>query len=229
MRKEVIGDCELYLGDCRDVLPLLGPVDAVVTDPPYGISYGSHDRDWSPAGNIANDHSADVGQEIIDWAFAHSLDVIAFAHHRYPWRGKWRSWLAWDKGEAVGGGGDTAKCFKQTWELIQIFQKGDLRGSRDGSIIRVPSRRDLLTSHVTEKPVELLRYLVGKIWAPTVLDPFMGSGTTGVACVQLGRRFVGIEIEPRYFETACKRVAEASRQPDMFMESEAALQMDMLG
>lgn len=218
-KNTVIGNATLYLGDALDILPLIKDVDAVFTDPPYGISYGSNDQKWSKARSIVNDETQVTGQAVIDECFLRGWDIVTFAHHRKPWSGHWRSWLVWDKGEAVGGGGDTSTYWKQTWELIQVHQKGKLLGSRDGSVLRFHSRRDLLGDHPMQKPVDLLKYLVGKVGPATVLDPFMGSGTTGVACVQQGRTFIGIEIDEGYFDVACRRIEAAHRQLDLFVAS----------
>lgn len=212
---ETIGEATLYRGDCREIVSLIGPVNLMLTDPPYGISYQSHDESWSRGSKIIGDETASVGQSMIDWAFANNVDVIAFSHHRRPWAGKWRSWLAWDKGGAVGGGGDTAKCFKLSWELIQVYQRDALLGGRDESVLRYPSRRDMLKDHPAAKPVELVNYLMGKVRGDVVFDPFMGSGTTGVAAAKLGRKFIGVEIDPNYFDIACRRIENATRQSDI--------------
>lgn len=206
----------LHLGDCREIVAQIGAVDLMLTDPPYGIAYGSHDKSWSRGSKIVGDENMAAGQAMIDWAFSNDVDVIAFAHHRRPWTGEWRSWLAWDKGGAVGGGGDTAKCFKLSWELVQVYQRGALLGGRDQSVLRFPSRRDMLKDHPAAKPVELISYLMGKVAGDVVFDPFMGSGTTGVAAAKSGRKFVGIEIDRAYFDIACRRIDNALRQSDIF-------------
>jgi hypothetical protein len=125
--------------------------------------------------------------------FCSWLAVCAFAHHRRPWSGNWRQWLVWDKGPAVGGGGDIATCWKFTWELIQVGGFGRLNGPRDSAALRYWISQADMPDHPTQKPIALMKYLIEKLTQPgdTVLDPFMGSGTTGVACVQTGRRFLG--------------------------------------
>ena len=212
---EVIGPCLLINADCLAVLPLLeaGSVGAVVTDPPYGIGYRSNrDRDICPdktySAPIAGDANQNAGQAAIDNALARGWPVCAFAHHRQPWGGDWRQWLVWDKGGAVGGGGDIATCWKFTWELIQVSGFSALNGQRDEAVLRFPIKQNMMPDHPTQKPVKLMTYLVEKLTQPgeTILDPFMGSGTTGVAAIHTGRRFVGVEIDEGYFKLSCDRI-----------------------
>jgi DNA modification methylase len=207
---------QLHLGDCLDFLRTLEPgsVDAVVTDPPYGINYQNKRHDIYPhrvfAPPLANDDSTEVGQKAITLCSYKGWPVCAFAHHRLPWCGSWRQWLVWDKGGAVGGGGDRETCWKFTWELIQVGGFGKLNGQRDSAVLRFPIIGSLMRDHPTTKPLDLMVYLIEKLTKPgdTVLDPFMGSGTTGVACVRTGRRFIGCEIDPGYFEIARRRIAD---------------------
>lgn len=213
-------EATLYNGDCLDILEtLIGTnIDAVVTDPPYGIALQNHDTtqatsrrgDW----NVPGDAGQGVGQAALDICERMQWPTCAFASPRKPWRGLDRNWLVWDKGAAVGGGGDVRTCWKRTWELIQIDRNGRLQGGRDPSVLRYPVRQNQFCDHPTQKPVDLLVYLIEKLTdvGETVLDPFAGSGTTGVACVQTGRRFVGIEINKHYCAVAARRLAEACRQ-----------------
>jgi len=121
----------------------------------------------------------------------------------------------WDKGGAVGGGGDVATCLKRTWELIQVARNGRMNGNRNGSVWRFPIVPQHSKEHIAAKPVELMCELIERFTQPgdTILDPFMGSGTTGVACVKTGRNFIGIEIDKGYFDIAQKRIEEAQMQP----------------
>lgn len=213
-----IRDCTLYRGDCLEVIGSLGKVDCMATDPPYGIAladnsqggrYGRPRRAWEL--EIAVDDNQQIGLEVLAWSEKKQLPTIAFASPRKPWPGDWRSLLVWDKGPAVGGGGDTNRCFKQSWELIQIARNGPLRLGRDASVVKHWANPSLSSEHPAAKPVALMEYLIEQITGEddTILDPFMGSGTTGVACVKLGRKFIGIEIEPKYFDIACKRIEKA--------------------
>ncbi len=158
---------------------------------------------------MAGDRS-DVGQQIVDECLARGWPVCAFAHHRHPWKGKWRQYLVWDKGPLVGGGGDRATCWKFTWELIQVGGFGRLCGQRDESVLRFHVGQSDSYWHPTQKPLPLLSYLIEKLTTPsaTVFDPFMGSGTTLRAAKDCGRNAIGIEIEEAYCEIAARRLAQ---------------------
>jgi site-specific DNA-methyltransferase (adenine-specific) len=202
----------LYLGDCLTVLPTI-LADVVITDPPYGIALKDHGRRGYDR-KIAGDESQEAGESVLTWCEANALPTCFFASPRKPWPGTWRNMLVWDKGEAVGGGGDIATCWKQTWELIQVARNRPLNGNRDGAVLRYHVGQSGSHWHPAQKPESLMSYLVAKLTQPgnAVLDPFMGSGSTGVAAVQLGRSFVGVEIEPEYFTIACERITNAQRQ-----------------
>lgn len=218
-------DWQVITGDCLEVMRGMdaGSVDAVITDPPYGIGYKNRRGDIRPrqyADVLPNDHNGDVGQSVIDWASGCAIPICTFAHHRFPWDGDWRQWLVWDKGGAVGGGGDIATCWKFTWELIQVGGFGRLNGQRDESVLRFPIGQSNMKDHPTQKPVALMAYLIEKLTntGDLILDPFCGSGTTGVACIQTGRRFIGIEVDPGYADIArarCEKAAEQARQLEL--------------
>lgn len=208
-RKEVIGECTLYLGDCLDVLPTLGRFDAVVTDPPYGLG------DWNNRGtNAARPFDSDITQA---WDKPISLDHISAmrlaSKHQVIWGGNYFSDLlprtkqmfVWNKGIRGMHFNDCeiAWC-SQFREACRVFDYS-------------PSKQEP-KRHPTQKPVQLMVWCIEKIpQARTVLDPFMGSGTTGVACVKLGRSFTGIEIDEDYFDIACSRIEKAYAQPDFFV------------
>jgi len=216
MREEIIGDCRLILGDCRDVLPMLGPVDAVVTDPPYGISHSSnHGASWSGT-QIANDGDTSVRDEVLNGF----LNVAAFGTWKTPPISDTKGCLVWDKGPAFGMG-DLKFPWKGSWELIYV--RGKLwSGSRDEGVLRghiQVSWESQGRAHPHQKPVSLISYLLGKLpFGASVFDPFMGSGTTGVACVHSGNPFVGCEIDPAHFDAACRRIEAAYKQPRLFAE-----------
>jgi DNA modification methylase len=229
-RREQIGDCTLYLGDCRELLPLLPKVDACVTDPPYGIGEARSGNASRACLATSRDygHSTwdDATQdEAIALAVSKSRNAIVFGGNYYDLPPS-SCWLVWDK---LNGETDFADC-ELAWtnlpkavRRIRFMWHGMLRANGE-------ARGD----HPTQKPIEVMRWCIGHLPtdARTILDPFMGSGTTGVACVKLGRKFIGIEIEPRYFEIACKRIRDAYAQPDMFVEQAKAApaeQLDMLG
>ena len=210
MKDKWTSDCgtvTLYLGDCLEILPTLEPgsVDCVVSDPPYGIAHESHGQLFVGHVQIANDDSINVATFVRGWCESFGIACVMFFSPYEPLSG-FRNVLCWDKGGHVGIGGDRETCWKRTFELIGIEGSGTLEGMRDSSVLRfnaIKSKR-----HAHEKPVELMRYLIGKVGARFVADPTMGSGTTGVACVRLGRRFIGIELEPKYFAIAKRRIID---------------------
>jgi DNA modification methylase len=197
----------IYHGDCREVS--WPAADLVLTDPPYGIALQEHGRngyDWS----IAGDGDQSLGVAVLERCASIGLATIAFAHCRKPWPGDWRQFLVWDKGPAVGGGGDIKTCWKFTWELVQVARTGTLNFRRDSAVLRFYIERGNYHLHPCQKPLDLLRYLIGKASAPgaVVFDPFMGCGSTLVAAKDLGRRAVGIEVEERYCEIAARRLSQ---------------------
>ena len=264
-RREIIGDCTLYRGDCREILPTLGPVDAVVTSPPYGNirEYGGH----SPVdcldiiakiSCILSDGAVcvwNVADQVIDGSesgesFRHALhakkcglrlhdtmiyckEAVTFPdNNRYhpafeymfvfskgapahfngikDWRNKWGGSLT--HGTDRNADGTTSvrngkgrpvpvHGLRRNWWVIANPYNGETAGHP------APMPYSLACDHITTWTVP----------GATTLDPFMGSGTTGVACVKLGRRFTGIEIDPGYFDIACKRIKAAYAQPDMFV------------
>jgi site-specific DNA-methyltransferase (adenine-specific) len=204
----------LVCGDALEVLPGLpdGCCDHVITDPPYGIGLRNGDVDGHRSArwdSIANDHSPEVGNAVIAWARARGLPLCVFASPWAPWPGRWRNLIVWDKGGAVGGGGDVYKCMKRSWELLQVFNPRPFNGPRVESVWRFPLVPADTADHIAAKPVALMVKILRTFTAPgdVVLDPCMGSGTTGVACLQTGRRFIGIESDPGHFATAQRRIA----------------------
>jgi site-specific DNA-methyltransferase (adenine-specific) len=202
---------EVWLGDCRGVLPTLGAVDALVTDPPYGIGKdGQHRSRGRHGGRKAYDFlgwdqerpSCDVFALLLDAAREHVIWGGNYFADLLPPTGKW---LVWDKGQRINQS-DGELAWTSRHGALRIFEKNRVALLTDGA------------EHPTQKPVEVMRWSILQLNEPgTVLDPFMGSGTTGVAAVRLGKRFVGIEIEPKYFDTACRRIEAALRQPDLFV------------
>jgi len=210
----------LYCADCRDVLPTLGKVDAVVTDPPYGINIGGSGTiggsvpiggsgtitavkdygvsDWDKHGMSAEQWAAikNVSRCWIVWGGNHLADVL----------GSSSGVLIWDK-RCQDGWNDSFSEAEIAWtnaitrtKALRHLWAGALRASESGADVR---------QHPTQKPVAVMSWCLSFIEAETILDPFMGSGTTGVACVRLGRKFIGIEIEPKYFDIAVRRIESA--------------------
>lgn len=205
-RVETIGDATLYLGDCREILPTLPKVDAVITDPPYGINKdgqrettGGHGgrKEYEFLGWDAARPDAEVFRLILAAAKKHVIWGGNYFADLLPATGKW---FVWDKGQRIN---------QSDGELAWTHDYGALR-------ICTMNRVELMldgAEHPTQKPVRLMEWCIDQIRANgAILDPFMGSGSTGVACTNIGRRFIGIEIEPRYFDIACRRIEDAQRQ-----------------
>lgn len=221
IRVERIGLATLYLADCMEVLPTLGRVDAVITDPPYGIDFVHGGNDSSGIGK-GKYKTKFAGQKIIgdDKPF----DPASLLEMELPsiiWGGNHfasrlpdsSAWLIWDKRAASGHTNDFADC-EIAWTNLGTVARV-FRHHWDGMM--KASERGEQRSHPTQKPVALMKWCIDQAGNPqTILDPFMGSGTTGVAAVQMGRRFIGIERESRYFEIACRRIEDAQRVQDMF-------------
>lgn len=207
-RTETLGEgVTLYLGDCREILPTLGKVDAVVTDPPYGIGDKMQGGTWGAAEKYADFRRWDVAPTADVFERLQNISEVAVI-----WGGNYfglppsRCWLSWSKTQQM----HTMADLELAWTNLD-------RPAKEFRSARVVGQHD----HPTEKPVGLMKWCIEQIPPPAlrILDPFMGSGTTGVAAVKLGRKFTGIEIEPKYFDIACRRISEALKQPDMFIES----------
>ena len=205
---------QLYCADCLEVLPTLaaGSVDAVVTDPPYGIAHPTNYAERKRAALApCTDYLPVVGDDKpfdpspwLDWPCC-LWGANYYADKLPPMSG----WLVWDKLRPDDL--DQSTCELAWTNFIKGVRRFKYLWNgcmRDG---------DEALYHPTQKPVALIRWVLGFKWTPagTVLDPFMGSGTTGVACVQTGRKFIGIEIDPGYFEIAKKRISEAQAQMRM--------------
>jgi site-specific DNA-methyltransferase (adenine-specific)/modification methylase len=208
MRVETIGDATLYLGSCEDILPTLRKVDAVITDPPYGVmasvKFGSG-RGWR--GFRVDDIAA-----LKDWDRETASDfetvlsagdvVIVWGGNYYPLAPA-RCWLCWVKPDAV----PTQASIELAWTNMQ-------RNAKHFTHSRNPPPDK---AHPTQKPVALMRWCIEQAGdVRSIIDPYMGSGTTGVAAVQMDRTFIGIERDPAYFEIACERIRKAYAQGQLF-------------
>jgi len=214
MKEEIIGNARLILGDCRGVLPTLEKVDAVITDPPYGINensakvasreklakptdYGAFNWDKNP-----------ISDELMTAVIGGGKHAVVFGGNYYALPAT-SCWLVWDKMNT----GDFADC-ELAWtnlpkavRIMRHMWNGMLRDGEERGQQRV---------HPTQKPVAVMAWCIEQAGKPqTILDPFMGSGTTGVAAVRLGRQFIGIEQEPKYFDIACRRIEDAQRQQSL--------------
>lgn len=235
MRVETIGDCTLYLGDCLEVLPTLeaGSVDAVVTDPPFTF-----------AGGISNGRSSIADDQFFLYWWK---DVCKKLDRVLRQDGEGFIWCDWRTASTIAKGFNLGQVY--AWRVAQMLyhyrempgQGTPFRNSVDMLAYcrgekskgqRIPNTTHNWISkywyygkhanHPAEKDSELVRQLLK--WCSdegtTVIDPFMGSGTTGVACVKTGRKFIGIEIDEGYFDIACKRIREAVAQPRLEMQDD---------
>ena len=228
VREVTIGNCTLYQGDCLQVMPLLGKVDAVVTDPPYGIALNTDNRRFS-GGDIASKSkrgssigSANGRAILNDSSPFDPSPILKMGRHQIIWG--WNNYpdklprgasLVWIKrnDEAFGS-------FLSDAELAWMSKGHGVYCRRDLSNNAIAKDRQ----HPTQKPVALMEWCLGFLPdAQTILDPFMGSGTTGVACVNLGRSFIGIEQDPDYFDICVKRITDAHRQADLFAAKPAPI------
>lgn len=210
--KVEIGDATLYLGDCMNILPTLDKVDAVITDPPYGIGIAKNpvrqaheklDRDAAPPQKQLIDMCVNAGNLAIIWG-GNYFDLPPS-----------QCFYIWDKQQPLNF--SLAMC-----EMAWTNKKGPAKMHRQ-SVLSYEK------NHPTQKPVELMNFCIEQLGMPEIiLDPFMGSGTTGVAAIQMGRKFIGIEREPKYFDIACKRIEQASKQVDMFIEPPKQEQVSFL-
>lgn len=231
-RKEVIGDCTLYLGDCRETLPTLGMVDALVTDPPYGVGFtgkAGHYRNEPNAKREDTYNSYDDTPEnfkavvlpILTTALSAAKCGLVFMASRNV--------FLLPQGD-LGGIYLPNGCGLSSWGFQNFMHvafygpdpylaagKGCHPNGKYGLYGNDANKID----HPCAKPVAAMLWAVNRasFAGDLILDPFMGSGTTGVACAKLGRRFIGIEIDPGYFDIACRRIQEAYKQPDMFIEA----------
>jgi site-specific DNA-methyltransferase (adenine-specific)/modification methylase len=212
-RIERIGDATLYLGDCLEILPTLPKVDAVITDPPYGINEAAGKNKSRTNMAVAKDYGND------DWDSAPPcaalIDLVLRA-------GTWQAlfggnyfglpasscWLVWDK---LNGDNDFADCELAWTNWPKAVRR--LQWRWNGMIRQGNEER----FHPTQKPLQVMGWVIDLCpKADSILDPFMGSGTTGVAAVERRRQFVGIEREPRYFDVACRRIEAAYKQRPLF-------------
>lgn len=228
VRKEIISDCTLYLADCADIVPHLGNIDAIVTDPPYvfetagaGIFRSNRkNMDQIAAQGLDKgfDYAAFTGEQFGSAVFfAHNdqwaelLPYLASQFDRYVI-------CQWHKTNPMPVANkhyqpDT-EIYVHAWNS-GYHPIGDLQSKR--RFIVHPNGQDTAIGHPTVKPIEVMSKIIGNVNGNVILDPFMGSGTTGVACVKAGRAFIGIERHEPYFDIACDRIRKAIAQPDMFV------------
>ena len=198
-----IGDATLYHGDCLEILPTLDKVDAVVTDPPYGLGSrmdggaGEWSKHWRKAPEW-------------DKCLAQGVEALPQTALAIIWGGNYyelpptRGWLIWDKMQDHSSG-HAELAWTNIDIPIRLFRYARAQLASEGKV------------HPTQKPLPLMEWCISWLQASqSILDPYMGSGTTGVACANLGRKFIGIEIERKYFDIACERIEAAYAQGRLF-------------
>ena len=224
--KVEICDATLYLGDCMDILPTLDKVDAVITDPPYGMKL---DADFSKMNNkngfkgkgIGNKYENVIGDDV-DFdptPFLLGKSQVFFGadyfFNKLPKNG---SLSIWDKRTDASADKAFGSCFEVVW--FYPSRKKDFLRHRWYGVFGTEREDVKQRVHPTQKPVDVMKWAIKNCKGnpEIILDPFMGSGTTGVAAIQMGRKFIGIEREKRYFDIACERIEAASKQVDMFID-----------
>jgi len=203
---------KLYCGDCLDIMPQINGIDLIISDPPYGINHNSHGQRFKDSENIHGDNNLQA------YYFLDSFDkpmCLFFSPYNQP-KIDWNNILVWNKGPQVGIGGDRRKCWKRDFELIGIKNNPVLNGKRDSASLNFRAMVKKPSGHFCEKPLAIMSYLIFKIPSNMLLDPFIGSGTTAVACEELGRRWIGIEISEKYCEIAAKRIEHETQQLKLF-------------
>ena len=217
---QTIGDARLYCGDCLEIMPTLGEVDAVVTDPPYGVKRDKGFEGFEGFGGfgapIARKRFEDDTWDQERPPKAVFELILAKSEFAFIFGGNYFAdllpagthWVVWDKLNTMPTFGD---C-ELAWTNSDRKSVKKITVEYNGLIGKEKHR-----SHPTQKPVLLLEKVLQAYPDPkTILDPFMGSGTTGVACANLGRKFIGIELEPKYFDISCERIEAAYAQGRLF-------------
>lgn len=197
-REVTIGPCRLICADCMEVLPTLTGIDAVVTDPPFGIGFASQPTKWQrEAGTPPTEWDNEAPHAIVS-------RLVSIGHSQVIWGGNYfqlpasRGWLTWYKPDSP----PSMASFEMAWTNQDKNSRQIQRSISATNTERV--------GHPTQKPLCVMQFSIEFIpYAETILDPFMGSGTTGVACIQTERQFIGIEKEPKYFDIACHRIQRA--------------------
>lgn len=239
---EYIGDCTLVRGDCLEVMPSLLLVDHIICDPPYEESLHKAKNslvrrlraDKGPELKGLDFNSIDRIRKDVIWqsipictgwfivfctveGVAKWADIINISDMKYK---RACAWVKPDATPQLNGQGPAQgfECFVCAWNGSGIAKWN--AGGKRGVYSHLTNSQTRDGRHPTEKPIKLFQEILSDFTnrGQTVLDPFMGSGTTGVACVKLGRKFIGIELEQKYFDIACERIQKAYDQPDLFIE-----------
>jgi DNA modification methylase len=236
MRTEIISDATLHCGDAREILPTLGKVDCIVTDLPYKLESGGKTTGemGGKFDKSAYDNSGSIINADIEFGEIMPLlsPLLARGHAYFMVNNRWvgavensalnagfrfHNWLVWDKST-----GTPNRWYMKNCEFTLFVFRGEAKYIKDcGSRQLIKCPNVMNGEHETQKPVALMEHYImnSTDHGQTVLDPFMGSGTTGVAALANGRKFIGIEIEQRHFDTACRRIEQSIKSPSLFLES----------
>jgi site-specific DNA-methyltransferase (adenine-specific)/modification methylase len=215
MDKVEIGSATLYLGDCAEILPTLGVFDAVVTDPPYGIGESKGKNKTRGKLALSKDYGNDnwddkpIDKNAIDLICNISKWQIIFGGNYFELPPT-KCWLVWDKENGNTDFADAELAWTNLNKAVRLKRymwHGMLRANKE-------ARGD----HPTQKPVGIMEWVINHLPknVESIVDPYMGSGTTGVACMNLQKKFIGIEREQKYFDIACKRIEDSQRQNRLF-------------
>ncbi len=218
MREEIIGNARLILGDARDVLPTLGRVDAVVTDPPYGINWKPRvthqNQPWVDDTQFCPEPWLAIGKYHLFWGAQY------FARH-LPHS---ESWLTWVKRPIDADFSNDQRSYATTELAWRDWGKARFICHVWDGGMRAGCAENRTFCHPSQKPVEVMSWCLRQLPkdADVILDPYMGSGTTGISCAATGHMFIGIEREVEYFDIALRRIEAAQRQSDLFVTPPAA-------
>jgi site-specific DNA-methyltransferase (adenine-specific)/modification methylase len=208
MNKVQINNATLYLGDCAEILLTLGQFDAVITDPPYGIKrFEKGSLRFDKKGEYKDGIKWDKKppKEFFDMLLNVAPQSIIWGANNFELPTS-EYFLVWDKQQTVDNFASAELAYTNIKIPAKIFKFG------------IHQHNKIEKDHPTQKPVSLMEWCISFCKnTQTICDPFMGSGTTGVACAKMGKTFIGIERDPKYFDIACKRIEMAYAQPDMFI------------
>lgn len=212
VREERIGGQRLILGDCAAILPTLERVDLLLVDPPFGIGAENHagpeKSGWTQWEGKKWDKERPAPEVFAAMRKASKEQIIWGGNYFADLLPPTMRWLIWDKGQRDFSLADCEVAWTSQNKAMRIFNYARAKALQDGK------------EHPTQKPVALMQWCLGFFPnAKTVLDCYMGSGTTLYACQKMGRNGIGIEIDPDYFDIACRRVDEAARQPDLLIDT----------
>jgi len=222
IKKEIINNCTLYLADCKNITSTL-EFDTIITDPPYGINYSASQPNAQKFEKIKND------DEIFDPNFLLSLkkEMVIWGANNFSWLLPKGGWLVWDKrvtekaDKMMGSPFELAWCSDPAKYKIARIQHG---GVKNDDYKTGQGKKGDLRKHPTQKPIRLMEFSINQFKKSSIIfDPYMGSGTTGIAAMNLNKKFIGIEINKEYFYLACERISQANLEPWKYSKNKTSL------